>query len=404
MSHHLSRAELLLAQSRPADAEREVRMALGEAPGDPFALAVLARALVAQKKPREALDPARAAVAAAPDLAYVHHILAHVHLTLDDAKAALASANTAVSLDPDDGDLLAQRGSIHLARRDWRAALADAEDALRIQAENTFALNVRAVALRQLGRADEAAAAGAGILERAPEDALSHCTQGWTLLQRGDSRGALTHFREALRLEPDYESARQGMLEALKARNPVYRGMLAYFLWMGRQSSTIQWVFFFVTFFGQRFARRLADQDPTLGTIVWPLLIAFYVFVYLSWTSVPMFNLLLRVNRFGRLVLSRRERIASTWFGLSLLPIVAAAVLWARGDSNWFLFAVTAVLSVCVAITVTREQTRSRWIMGAATLGLAACAVGMFTSGNPGLFSVFAFGFLGMQLSVGFLK
>ena len=45
MSHHLSRAEILLAQSRPADAEREARMALGQAPGDPLALTLLARAL-----------------------------------------------------------------------------------------------------------------------------------------------------------------------------------------------------------------------------------------------------------------------------------------------------------------------------------------------------------------------
>lgn len=403
MSHHLSRAELLLAQSRPADAEREARLALAQGPGDPLALSLLARSLVDQKKPREALEPARAAVTAAPDLAYVHHVLAHVHLALDDAKAALASSEAAVALDPDDGDLLAQRGAIHLARRDWRAALADAEDALRIQSENTFALNVRVVALRQLGRAEEAAAAGAGILARAPEDAMSHCTQGWTLLQRGDAAGAQSHFREALRLEPDHEPARQGMLEALKARNPIYRALLAYFLWMGRQSSAIQWTFFFVTLFGQRFARRLADQNPTLAMIIWPLLIAFYAFVYLSWTAGPMFNLLLRLDRFGRLALSRRERAASTWFGLSLLPMAATGALWAT-TGFWVPFVLAAVVSVGVAITVTREQTRSRWIMGGATAGLAACGVVAMTTVSPGLITVFFLGFLAMQFAAGFLR
>ena len=42
--------------------------------------------------------------------------------------------------------------------------------------------------------------------------------------------------------------------------------------------------------------------------MLWPLLILFYAFIYLSWTAMPMFNLLLRFNRFGRHILTKDQR------------------------------------------------------------------------------------------------
>jgi tetratricopeptide (TPR) repeat protein len=412
MSHHLSRAEILLAQSRPADAEREARLALGQEPSDPLALTVLARALADQNREKDALAPVRAAIAAAPDSAYVHHVHAHVLLRLDRGREALAASDTALRLAPDDGDLLAQRASIRLALRDWAAALADADAALRINAEDTFAQNLRATALRQLGRSAEADAVGARTLEQAPEDAFSHSTQGWTLLHRGEPSRAQSHFREALRLRPDFEPARQGMLEALKARNPLYRGMLAYFLWMGRQSGRIQWAFVIVTFFGQRMVRNLAAETPTLGLVLWPLLVLFYVFVYLSWTAVPLFNLLLRLDRHGRHVLSHQERRDTNWFGASVLLILATAAWWiAEGgfDARQAVI-MAAMLSVCVAATVTRPGPRGRRILGWATVALGVAGAGAYAlaytgAGDGGaLLLLFFIGFLGFQFAANAIK
>lgn len=406
MSHHLSRAEILLAQSRPADAEREARLALGQDPGDANALAVLARALVTQDRARDALDPARAAVAAAPDSPYSHHIHAHVLHRIDRPSEALAASETALLFAPEDDDLLAQRAAIHLSLRDWPAALDDSEEALRINAANTTAQNLRATALRLLGRAAEADAAGARTLEQSPEDAYSHSTQGWTLLQRGEIARAQEHFRESLRLEPGFEPARAGMLEALKARNPLYRGMLAYFMWMGRQSSRIQWAFIIVTFFGQRIARRAAAENPSLARVIWPLLALFYAFIYLSWTAGVMFNLLLRLDRFGRLVLSRDERIATNWFGGSLLVIAAAAAWWATTPSTHTLLGLiaSAMLSVCIAATVTRDNPRSKLILGLATAALATLALlGLFSPYNLFIL-LFMFGFLAFQFGASALK
>ena len=46
-----------------------------------------------------------------------------------------------------------------------------------------------------------------------------------------------------------------------------------------------------------------------------PVLVLSFAFLMLTWISSPLFNLLLRFNRFGRLALSRDQRIASSWIG-----------------------------------------------------------------------------------------
>ncbi len=411
MSARLQRAELLLAQSRPADAEREARQALLSAPENPSAHGLLALCLAAQDKLEDALVAARTAIGFAPDIGYFHYIHAHVLHRLDRERDALEAVHEAIRLDPDSEDNFALLSSIHLAQRDWKASLEAAERGLALNPEHTLSANLRAMALVRLGRNSEAVDTVDYALERAPEHALSHANQGWNCLHRNDPRKAQEHFREALRLEPDLEYARQGMLEALKARNPVYRGMLAYFLWMGRLSTKLQWAFVIVTFFGVRAVRQLANSQPQLGWVLWPLLVLFYLFIYLSWTAGPMFNLLLRLNKFGRLVLSHDERVASNWFGATFGFASISVIAWSLGGGFPAILAAImfAMLSVCVAAVFGKEG-RARAILAVATgvlafLGLGSLVLGVL--GNKDALSMmplFFVGFLGYQVLANTLK
>ncbi|MDF3056695.1 MAG: hypothetical protein K0R17_910 [Rariglobus sp.] len=411
MSVHLQRAELLLAQSRPADAEREVKQALLAGPDDPSAHGLLALCLAAQNKLADSLEAARAAVGLAPDSGYFHYVHAHVLHRLDRDRDALEAVREAIRLDPGSEDNFALLSSIHLAQRDWNAALEAAERGLALNPEHTLSANLRAMSLVRLGRNSEATDTVDYALERAPESAFSHANQGWNCLHRNDPRRAQDHFREALRLQPDLEYARQGMLESLKARNPVYRGMLAYFLWMGRLSTKLQWAFVIVTFFGVRAVRGLADSQPQLGWVLVPLLVLFYLFIYLSWTAGPMFNLLLRLNPFGRLVLSRDERVASNWFGTVFILALGTAIAWPLGGGvvAMLLAIMLAMLSVCVA-AVFGKQGRSRAILATATGVLALLGLGSFALGLLGhekalaMLPLFFFGFLGFQILASTLK
>jgi len=196
------------------------------------------------------------------------------------------------------------------------------------------------------------------------------------------------------------------MLEALKARNPVYRGMLAYFLWMGRLSAKFQWAFILGAWFGGRLARSAVSTQPELGWVLWPLLALLYVFIYLSWTAVPMFNLLLRFDRFGRHVLSHDQRTASTWFGAFFFAALGGLTWWLTRDSDAGLLATIflAALSICVAATFLRTG-RNRIILGSATGAmalLATSAMALLALGFPlgaQLVTWFSIAFIGFQLA-----
>ena len=69
-------------------------------------------------------------------------------------------------------------------------------------------------------------------LARDPDNPYTHQAQGFAMLQQGDAKRALKHFQEALRLSPGFEPARNGLLVALRAKNPAYRLLLRFFLWM----------------------------------------------------------------------------------------------------------------------------------------------------------------------------
>ena len=405
MSHRLERALLLLQQSRPADAERETMLALAENPDSSRAHAYLALSRVDQNKPGEAVAAADRAVALAPDEGFSHYVRAVVLHRADRDKEALIAIKEAIRLSPDDESHFALLAGIHLALRDWQAARDAAEQGLTLNPEDVQCANLRSMALVRLGLKAEAMETVDFALEREPENALSHANQGWNCLHRNDPKRAQDHFREALRLSPDLEYARQGMLEALKARNPVYRLMLAYFLWMGRQSTKLQWMFIIGTIFGVRAVRSLAEQRPELGVVLWPVVIGFYLFIYLSWTAGPMFNLLLRFDRFGRLVLSRDERHATNWFGTSVAVAVAGLTLWAtENEVGMFAAIVGAILSVCVAITFNRDA-RKRVGFAIATGVMAAIGlggVGLLLMGNEEGFTwltTFFVAFLGLQIA-----
>jgi tetratricopeptide (TPR) repeat protein len=405
MSAHLERARLLLAQSRPADAERESMLALAQQPDDPQALGLLALSRLEQGKKVPALEAAQNAVGLAPDEPFFHSVEAHVLREMDRPDDAFRSVQEALRLDPGDSDHFALLASIELYRNRWPAALEAAEQALALNPEHVGAANLRAMALVRLGRKAEAMESVDYALDRAPEDAFSHANQGWNLLHRNEPKRAQEHFREALRLDPELEYAREGMLEALKARNPVYRVMLAYFLWQARQSARFQWAFILGIFFGGNLARSLSESQPEMKWLWWPVLGCFYVFVYLSWTAHPMFNLLLCFNRFGRHVLSRDQRLGALSFGATFGLALVALGWWLATDNDIGLFSgvVLAILSICVAATFARTG-RNRWILaaGTAALGAVATVAGLLIlRENPvglTLMTGFTLGFLGFQI------
>ncbi len=315
MSEHFARAQMLLQHGKHELAEKELRLALATDPNDASAHAALALCLSAREKCDEAESEAREAIHLAPDEPYPHYTQAVVCFQRNRFGEALQSIDEAIRIQPADADYFALKSQIYLSKRDWQSALGAAESGLELDAEHVSCTNMRAIALVKLDRPHEAGQTIDAALGRDPEDALSHANQGWTLLDRGDPKKAMEHFREALRLNPEMEWAREGIVEALKSHNFIYRWMLRYFLWMSKLDSGKQWMIIIGGYIAYRFLAATAKTNPQLAPFLWPFMGLYLGFAVMTWVAYPLFNLLLRLNRFGRLALSREQIFETNWFG-----------------------------------------------------------------------------------------
>ncbi len=379
MNQNRERAVLLFQQSRYDLAEDELRQALAAEPQDAYAHALLARCLAHREKFQEATEEARQAIHLSPDLPFAHYALAHVWYDRNRFPEALDAINEAIRLMPEDADYFALRANIHLQERRWQETLDAAEQGLQFDPEHVGCTNLRAMALAKLGRKNEAGETIKSALSRNPDNSLTHANQGWRLLEDGEPKKAAEHFREALRLDPQNEWARRGIIEALKARHFIYAMMLKYFLWMGKLSRRTQWGVILAGYFGYRILGAVANGDPNLAPWILPLQIIYVAFVLMTWLAYPFFTLLLRLNRFGRLALSREQTVATNWFGLCLLLALAGlAMCVIRGFSSpWILIALVFGLLLLPVSSIFRCHVGSpRNIMAALTIFLALLGIG----------------------------
>lgn len=402
-SPHLTRAQLLMDQGRTDMAEQELRRALAEDPHDFYAHALLALCLAEGGKARggEALSEAREAVGLAPDLGFSHYALARVHLAAGRDAEAERAIREAIALDPDEPDFRGVLAAILLDRRRWAEALEEADRGLEIEPDHVLCANLRATALVHLGRKGEAGATLRQALSRDPENAFTHANQGWALLHRGDRRGAMEHFRESLRLEPNNDWARAGLVEALKAGNPLYAAMLRYFLWMTRLDRRTQWMIVLGGFLGYRVVLRTARSNPEWAPFLYPLMAAYVLFVLLSWTADAFFNFVLFLSPTGRHALSREQRTGAMLMGAAVASGVGfgVAALLTGAEVAVMGALMSLLLLVPLAASLRARPGTTRRVVSALTgaLALAAAAAVVLAATGDGatastLFSVVMLG------------
>ena len=407
----MERALLLLQQRRFDLAEKELRQVLATTPEHFPAHAWLSLTLMEMGRYAEAESEAEQAIHLAPDHPYGYFVLSRLFHQQDKLRQAEKAIGEAIRLNPQEADYYAVLAGIFASQQQWDKVLQAAEQGLALDAEHVGVGNLRAMALNKLGRRQESVGALDAALVRDPENALTHANQGWIALEQRDHQKAMTHFREALRLNPELNWARSGILEALKARNPLYRWLLQYFFWMSRMGPRLQWVVILGAYFGYQVVRGIANSNPQLSPFLTPLLILYALFVYLTWTGKTLFNLLLRLDAFGRLVLSPQQLRVSNIVGAMLLIAILSVVY---GWTTPFFPAsaagyVLALMVIPAAHTLEREPGRNRKILLAYTAGLALVAILGLAAllvnapivvnlAQLFFFGIFAFGWIGNML------
>jgi len=265
MSGSYERALILHQQRRYADAESELRQVLAAEPHNPLAHAMLGLCLGERNELKAATESAQAAIGLSP----ICPSRTTSWPSIPRSRSLFRGRDghqRGIRLNAENAAYLPCWRACEWRSRQWPSALEAAEQGLALDPESTACVNLRAMALVKLGRREAAAATIGAALAKDPQNAHTHANQGWALLHHGDHRQALEHFREALRLDPELDWARAGMVEALKARNVIYRVMLRYFLWMARLSAKAQWPWSSECTWGRELLRGVADVKTGFGS------------------------------------------------------------------------------------------------------------------------------------------
>ncbi|MEM6319197.1 MAG: tetratricopeptide repeat protein [Bacteroidota bacterium] len=311
----LERGNILFHQGRYQAAEKEYFKILAEDPNNPFALAMVAQCYLETNRKKEALDFAHRAVKASPDSPTLYSVLAQCQLYNYQLDEAMRTVQSGQQLDPGNSDFFLLKSQIAFRREDWATALAEAENGLEIDPEEVNLINLRARALVKLNRSEEASQTMDFALHQAPQSSYSHANKGWVSIERDAYDEAIVHFKEALRLEATNAYAKAGLREAIKAKNVLYRGVLKYFLWMGKLQEKYRWGFVIGIYVLYRIALALAETSDLMAMIMTPLIIFYVLFAFSSWIAMPISNLFLRLHPLGKYALEEDEVQASTLVG-----------------------------------------------------------------------------------------
>ncbi len=373
---NLAYIQQLIDLRRYKQAEEMLRQALATDPNDSELHATLAFVLYRQDHDAEALQEIQTAISLAPSDSQNHYLLAHIQLSLGHEVAALTAIQDALRLNPTEARFHATLGRIYARRKEWYRALEAAEKGLALDPIHVDCLNLRATAQARVGRKAEARQTRQEALQQAPDDAGTHAHQGWALLEEGQAQEAFAHLREALRLDPLSLWAREGIVEALRARNPLYRLLLRYFLWLGGLTWGERWAVWTSVSVGMQSLRALARSFFPLWLLVLPLEFIYDLFLGLTWTARPLFALLVRLDKLGRHALPHEELVASNWVLVCLLGGLAGSVAAPLTRNLGFLLLPLAALALLIPVSGVFIAPRGwvRWFLTvyAALLGLAA--------------------------------
>ncbi|MBK8667961.1 MAG: tetratricopeptide repeat protein [Saprospiraceae bacterium] len=317
-ARQLSHVDVLLSQGRFAHAEAILERLLATDYETSSVMKLMTVAKMGLGKYKDAEELCQTIISLHPDDSFLFYIMASIRGTERKFSEAKSFIKEAISMEPANAAYHAYLSNICLQTKEFTEALHAADTGLSIDAENIDALNARSSALVSLGRKEEAFQTIEKSLATDPNNSDTHANMGWGLLHHGKTDDALKHFKEALKENPMSEYARNGMLEAMKSRFPVYRYFLMLMLWLSKLNNKNQWVLIIGGFVIYRILLRMANSFEYLQPYLIPVIVLLAMFFLSTWIFSPLMNLYLLTNPFGKLTLNQEQKQSARWVGLAL--------------------------------------------------------------------------------------
>lgn len=327
--HAFLRGTHLLEVGRHEEAAAFFRESIAHDASYAAAFANLSRCLLEiEGKKEEALGAIDGAIALEPEESYYHALRSMVLVERHKNGEALRAAQEAVRLSPGEPFTHATEARAHLAAEKWAAAEICARRALAIDGDFDYAQNILAMALRLQGRLEENEIEVDRLLANNPEDEMTHVNAGYGALQRGDRERAEAHFREALRIDPEFEAARQGLIASFRARSWFYRLYLRYCFFFQKFSGGTRFAMVIGIWLAYRFGQKmLSTVHPALGVL---LGIAYLCLFFWVWLARGVGNFIILLDRSARFALQRKEVLDALFVGAAFflgIAVFAAGLL-----------------------------------------------------------------------------
>jgi tetratricopeptide (TPR) repeat protein len=313
---NLLRGELLRNQHRYTEAEKFLQQAIAEQPNRAEGYYKLAFCYCGWNgHDPKALHTVDRAISLEPNRAEFFALRAWILGNLKKQKEAIKVAGQSLALNPSSLLALNAQTRAYCELQDWTKTEANARHTLAINSRNELAANLLAHALRQQGKLRESEALTASILAQVPDNPMAQSNAGWSALRMGDHQRANRHFLEALRLKPDYEYARHGLLHSFNSRVWIYRAYFQFVSWLGKHGKAMRFFFLAVIYIAYRIVVADLLKAYGNGSTNWILVIVALYFTILGFGR-PFGNLFLLLDPFARHALTPKEKGRSILAGL----------------------------------------------------------------------------------------
>ena len=334
----LEQAQLLLEQGRSKDAEAKIKQALEQDPENDFALSLLARCYYDTKQYDEGIAAIQRAISLDPETSFYFYLLGFGHYQKGNTFEAIENIKKAIRLYPYNPEFYGLLAFVFINEKNFEEGLLKANEGLAIEAENITCLNARAMALNKLKKTDAAIATMENALAQDPDSEFTHTTIGWNLLESGKHNEAAKHFREALRIDPMRQSAKNGLKEALKSKVPPYKWLLQYSFWVNNQGKKIRTALPIVLYIVFRLLITVFKSSNTTTGLAWALAGVYLLFVIGSWTMNSIAGFFLLFHPDGKYALTHSEKwsaitVVSTLFVSFIIILLAVFTNIARGTA-----------------------------------------------------------------------
>ena len=289
-------------------------------------------------------------LSSAPNFSDAHYLYSVLLFQKDKEKLAFKHIDEAIRLMPYQAEYFGQKSLMLTHKKHFDEALEMANNGLAIDAQNLLCLNARTKALTKLNRKEDAFNTIETSLQEDPENNFTHANIGWTNLEIGNHKKALEHFKESLKIDPNYEYARQGMVQAIKAKNIIYRSFLKYSFWIQNKSKKNQWFFIIGIYVAYRFSYKLLEGS-SLSYIAPFLALLYLLFALGSWIITPMSNGILLFNNYGKYLLDKNDKQSGLAFIILATIALISILLFYSLTINLFL--VISLVSLVTIIPLT---------------------------------------------------